>query len=115
MFSPETFSLESKPWAALTTSTAAEASAPGLRTSGPLAVDGGPRGRRAPGRCFAGDVLLGAGGDDQVSARMIERWRDDKMRDGLSRRNAVKLVTVRHSIYTRAGKVYRVLRTRPPR
>ena len=39
---------------------------------------------------------------------MVERWRDDKMRDGLSRRNAVKLVTVLHSIYTRAGKVYRV-------
>jgi hypothetical protein len=45
---------------------------------------------------------------EQVSARMIERWRDDKMRDGLSRRNAVKLVAVLHSIYERARKVYRV-------
>jgi integrase len=45
---------------------------------------------------------------EQVSTRMIEFWRDEKMRDGLSRRNAVKLVTVLHSIYQRAKKVYRL-------
>jgi integrase len=44
---------------------------------------------------------------EQVSARMIERWRDDKMRGGLSRRNAVKLIAVLHSIYERARRVYR--------